>query len=141
MLHIGTPSLTKTLSNLSEPLAGARQTNQRAELTAILRALDLSPFHMNLHIFSDSYYSIRCCTEWYPTWRRNGWMTANRKPVENKDLIEKIVEKIEDRERVGVLTKFEWVKGHSTEAGNVAADQLAVAGANGARRAAIGVGS
>lgn len=62
-------------------------------------------------------------------WRRNNWMTSDKKPVENKDLVEPILAKIEERESLKVKTLFEWVKGHSHNAGNVEADRLAVNGA------------
>ena len=61
-------------------------------------------------------------------------MTKDKKPVENKDLIETILQKIEERKLARANTKFEWVKGHADDAGNVAADHLAV---NGAREGAF----
>ncbi|GES60412.1 ribonuclease H [Aspergillus terreus] len=115
--------------NVSEPLKGSRQTNQRAELTAILRALDIAPRHRDVTIFTDSQYAINCVTVWFVRWRRNNWMTAGNKMVENKDLIEAILSKIEEREELKVKTLFQWVKGHNDDPGNVAADRLAVNGA------------
>lgn len=56
-------------------------------------------------------------------------MTANNKPVENKDLIESILEKIEERNELKMKTLFEWLKGHNQDPGNEAADRLAVDGA------------
>lgn len=112
--------------NLSEPLAGTRQTNQRAELTALLRALELAPLDVNVEILSDSNYAINCVTVWYVNWRKNGWVTSNKKPVENKDLVEDILDKIEHRNRHGLATKFVWVKGHANTEGNVQADRMAV---------------
>ncbi|KAJ5145577.1 Ribonuclease H [Penicillium bovifimosum] len=115
--------------NVSEPLMGNRQTNQRAELTAILRAIDIAPRHRDVTIVSDSKYAINCVTDWFVNWRRNNWMTRDNKPVENRDLIESILVKIEERIDLKVKTKFEWVKGHNKDAGNEQADKLAVAGA------------
>ncbi|KAK2813294.1 hypothetical protein FQN50_000608 [Emmonsiellopsis sp. PD_5] len=115
--------------NLSEPLQGSRQTNQRAELTAITRALDIAPRHRDVTIFTDSKYAINCVTVWYLKWQRNKWMTAKDKPVENKDLIQSILVKMEERSQLGVKTEFSWVKGHSMDVGNEAADRLAVNGA------------
>jgi len=115
--------------NVSEPLQGERQTNQRAELTAILRALEIAPERQEVHIYTDSKYSISCVTEWYINWEKNQWLTALRKPVENKDLIQQVLVKIRDREVNGSKTVFNWVKGHSTDPGNEAADRLAVSGA------------
>ncbi|KAJ5710529.1 Ribosomal protein L9/RNase H1 N-terminal [Penicillium malachiteum] len=115
--------------NVSEPLKGARQTNQRAELTAILRAIDIAPRHRDVTIFTDSKYSIDCVTVWFVNWRRNNWMTKDKKPVENRDLVESILVKIEERQELKVKTLFQWIKGHANDPGNEAADQLAVNGA------------
>ncbi|KIW54375.1 hypothetical protein, variant 1 [Exophiala xenobiotica] len=115
--------------NVSEALKGSKQTNQRAELTAILRALNIAPLHREVTIYTDSKYSIDCVTNWYKNWRKNNWTNAKGKPVENKDLVVEIREKIEEREQFAKGTYFVWVKGHNDNAGNVAADRLAVAGA------------
>ena len=122
--------------NLSEALIGPRQTNQRAELTAIQRALELSPRNRPLQIITDSNYSIKCVTEWFIKWRQNGWLNSAKKPVENKDLIEKIINLLEQRQRIGASrtkVEFVWVKGHANDPGNVAADELAVSGARQAK--------
>lgn len=115
--------------NISETLPGARQTNQRAELTAVLRALEIVPRNRNVVIISDSRYAIDCVTTWFINWRRNGWKNAAGKAVENRDIIENILGKIEDRQRLKVRTEFEWVKAHATSHGNQEADKLAVEGA------------
>ncbi|KAL1955643.1 hypothetical protein VTO42DRAFT_8376 [Malbranchea cinnamomea] len=115
--------------NVSEPLKGNRQTNQRAELTAILRAVEIAPRHRDVTIFTDSQYAINCVTVWFVNWQRNKWMTANHKPVENRDLIQPIIARIEERTMLNVKTLFEWVRGHNNDPGNEAADQLAKMGA------------
>lgn len=56
-------------------------------------------------------------------------MTKDKKPVENRDLVESILAKIEERTELKVKTLFEWVKGHNRDAGNEEADRLAVQGA------------
>ncbi|KAK6825172.1 hypothetical protein PG995_015238 [Apiospora arundinis] len=114
--------------NISERLEGELQTNQRAELTAILRALEQVSDDQDVRIFSDSNYSINCVTKWYINWEKNGWKTQG-KVVKNKDLVELIRAKIRDRDALGTNTLFQWIKGHANDAGNVAADQLAVLGA------------
>jgi len=106
------------------------QTNQRAELAAILRALEISPTNREVHIVTDSKYSIDCVTVWCKNWERNGWQTSVKQPVLNKDLIQGVLAKIRDREAVGSATRFLWVKGHSNDPGNEAADRLAVLGAH-----------
>lgn len=115
--------------NVSEPLPGPRQTNQRAELTAIQRALDMAPIDRHATIYSDSNYAINCVTTWSRTWRNNGWMTSAKKPVENKDLVEAILDRLDDRTACGAVTEFQWLKGHADDPGNTAADALAVKGA------------
>ena len=121
--------LSPSNRNISEILPGTRQTNQRAELTAIARALEIVPRNRNVVIITDSKYSIDCVTSWFQNWRRNGWKTAAGKAVENKDIIENVVGKIEEREGLGVRTSFEWIKGHANHPGNMEADRLAVDGA------------
>ena len=115
--------------NLSEPLAGQRQTNQRAELMAIIRALDSVPRDRPVEIVTDSQYAIKCATQWYIGWRKNGWKTSAGKAVENRDLVENIVSKIEERSVMKIRTTFEWIKGHADLPGNIEADKLAVGGA------------
>ena len=115
--------------NVSEALKGSKQTNQRAELTAILRALDIAPRHREVTIYTDSKYSIDCVTNWYRNWKKNGWMNSKGKPVENKDLVADIRQRVDEREQLGKVTYFVWVKGHKDNAGNIAADRLAVEGA------------
>lgn len=115
--------------NVSEALKGTKQTNQRAELTAVLRALEIAPRHRDVTIYTDSKYAINCVTQWYKTWENNKWLNAKGKPVENKDLITDIREKIEERNYVNRDTSFIWIKGHAGDEGNVAADRLANEGA------------
>jgi ribonuclease HI len=59
---------------------------------------------------------------------RNGWKNSAGKDVENRDLVEPIVSRICEREACKAKTKFQWIKGHANDPGNVAADQLAVNG-------------
>ncbi|KAH7355935.1 ribonuclease H-like domain-containing protein [Pyrenochaeta sp. MPI-SDFR-AT-0127] len=114
--------------NVSEPLRGDRQTNQRAELTAVARALDHIPIDRDVLIVTDSYYSIRCLTEWFQNWEKHNWKTSSGKAVENRDLIEPIIARIRERDMCKAKTNFKWIKGHANDPGNVAADSLAVQG-------------
>ncbi|KAL2173037.1 ribonuclease H-like domain-containing protein [Thermothelomyces heterothallicus CBS 202.75] len=114
--------------NISERLKGETQTNQRAELTAILRALETVDLTQDVEIRTDSKYAIQCVTEWYINWERNGWMTRAG-PVKNQDLVQLVRDKLDEREAKGGRTQFIWVKGHDTDQGNIAADRLAVEGA------------
>lgn len=145
--------------NISEPLTGTKQTNQRAELTALLRALEVGPKDRKLDIVTDSNYAIKCVTEWCIKWRTNNWINSAGKPVENKDLVQKVVDMLDERFRLNqyrtgeddvieqrraekagqpwnwgpAAVKFTWVKGHDKDEGNNAADRLAVNGAKVAR--------
>lgn len=94
-------------------------TNQRAELYAILMALQMVT-EESFDFYTDSKYSIGCCTEWLPRWKLSGWMTSTSKPVENRDLIEAI-----DKARGGRDIRFFHVKGHSGDTFNELCDQLA----------------
>ncbi len=87
------------------------------------------PRNRDVSIITDSRYAIDCVTSWYVNWRKNGWKTSANKVVENKDLVENILAKIEERNSLKVQTLFEWIKGHSNQPGNVEADKLAVEGA------------
>lgn len=121
--------------NLSEQLHNGPQTNQRAELTAILRALQSLKANEGVRIFSDSKYSISCVCDWYKKWQTSNWTTSAGKQVMNKDLVQPIRRLIEHRESRGVKTEFVWVKGHAATEGNVQADLLAVEGAKMAKLA------
>lgn len=125
--------------NVSEPLQGEVQTNQRAELTALLRALERIPITKPSHVWTDSSYAINCATKWYKIWEGNDWKAQptpedrkkgiTEKDVKNRDLVEAIRRKINERDTIGTLTDIQWVKGHGKSPGNIAADRLAVAGA------------
>lgn len=81
-------------------------------------------------IYTDSKYAINCVTVWHINWIKNNWITSVGRPVENQDLIEKILEKVKEREEYGSRTRFEWVQGHTGHNdGNSQADKLAVEGA------------
>ncbi|KAH6656733.1 ribonuclease H-like domain-containing protein [Truncatella angustata] len=115
--------------NICERLEGELQTNQRAELTAILRAMQKVSVDQDIEIVTDSRYSLSCVTEWYKTWEKNDWQTSGKEEVKNKDLVQAIRAKIEDRDASGTKTLFRWVRGHNVTPGNVEADKLAVGGA------------
>ncbi len=104
-----------------EPLT----TNNRMELTAAIEALNAlkKPCRVGLH--SDSQYVKDGITKWIHGWRRNGWRTADRKPVKNADLWERLVE-AESRHEV----QWHWVRGHSGHPENDRVDALACAEAD-----------
>ncbi len=115
--------------NVSEALEGTPQTNQRAELTAIIKALELTRKERDLEIITDSQYSINCVTVWYKGWMAKGWLKSDGGEVQNKDLVVSVRKLIDARDASGFGTKFTWIKGHADDPGNTAADRLAVAGA------------
>ncbi|KJK91959.1 hypothetical protein H633G_04174 [Metarhizium anisopliae BRIP 53284] len=115
--------------NVSERLVGDPQTNQRAELMAMLRALEIAPLEQTVQIISDSQYSINCVTQWAIGWKHKGWKTATGENVKNQDIIRAVLDKMDERTKTGANTYFHWVKGHASDRGNVAADRLAVRGA------------
>lgn len=84
-------------------------TNNRMELTALAEAFDmLKKEGLPICVFSDSSYLIRCMNEkWYKNWQNNGWKNANKKPVENKDLWERIIQHLTKHN-----IRFYHVKGH-----------------------------
>lgn len=110
------------------------QTNQRAELKAVLKALQTIPITQNLLIETDSTYAIMSVTEWYYKWEWKSWRKGKGAPFKNIDLIKPSVGHLERREAIGSATYFRWVKGHTDNPGNEAADKLAVAGARYASR-------
>ncbi|KAG9233470.1 ribonuclease H-like domain-containing protein, partial [Amylocarpus encephaloides] len=114
--------------NVAARLPGLPQTNQRAELTGMLRALEIVPTSQPLEIISDSNYSINCATIWYKGWTKNGWKSSTGQTVLNRDIVEKIRAVMDQRDKAGVETRCTWVKGHNEDVGNTGADELAVAG-------------
>lgn len=106
-------------------------TNNRMELTAViegLRALT-RPCEVTLHV--DSTYVMNGMSKWLAGWKRNGWRTADKKPVKNADLWRAL-----DAEVARHRIRWVWVKGHSGDPGNERADELANRGVELARAAA-----
>jgi len=103
-------------------LAGAEEhtTNNRMELTAVIRALEALKRPVEARVFTDSEYVRRGITEWVTSWKARGWKTADRKPVKNQDLWEEL-----DRLAAQHRIQWQWVKGHSGIPGNERVDRLA----------------
>jgi len=95
-------------------------TNNRMELTAVIRALEALKGPSRLRIFTDSEYVRRGITEWIRTWKARGWKTADRKPVKNQDLWERL-----DALAAGHQIEWRWVRGHAGIPGNERVDRLA----------------
>jgi ribonuclease HI len=104
-----------------ELFGGERQTtNNRMELTAVIEALASLKRRCEVVVHTDSQYVQLGITEWIPNWIRRGWKTADRKPVKNADLWQRLHE-LAGRHDV----HWRWVKGHAGIDGNERADQLA----------------
>jgi ribonuclease HI len=100
--------------------AEAHTTNNRMELTAVIRALEALKRPVEARVFTDSEYVRRGISEWVIAWKSRGWKTADRKPVKNQDLWEEL-----DRLAAGHKIEWRWVKGHSGVPGNERVDRLA----------------
>lgn len=113
--------------NASVRLDGIKQTNQRAEASAVNHALEQSINDKEpLEIMTDSQYVINAATVWSKKWVEKGWKSTAGGEVQNRDLFEKMLNLIDSRQGE---VKFTYVPGHKGVPGNEKADQLAVAGA------------
>lgn len=126
------------VSNFSGPLSEQKDTNQKAELMAIYHALRLiSSYSKKLiwDIRTESQYAINCITNWAETWKQNGWIDRQGSPVENCDIVKKILQLMEDLEEAKwddhTSVVFTHVTGHTGNTGNEAADKLAKEGIDG----------
>ena len=95
-------------------------TNNRMELMAAIRALEALTRPCRVELHTDSTYVRDGITKWIHGWRRNGWKTADRKPVKNAELWQELVEAAAPHQ-----VEWHWVKGHAGHPENERADQLA----------------
>jgi ribonuclease HI len=95
-------------------------TNNRMELMAAIMGLTALKRPTVARVLTDSQYVIKGITEWLPSWKARGWRTADRKPVKNQDLWERL-----DALAGGHTLAWQWVKGHSGDPGNERVDELA----------------
>ncbi|KAH9848936.1 ribonuclease H-like domain-containing protein [Lenzites betulinus] len=115
--------------NLAERCPGG-QTNNRAELIAIVRVLETTPHTKRpLLIKTDSKYSISCFRHWMPKWLQNNFKTASGEPVKNAPLIRYLSALLDERALEGQKIHLQYIKGHAGHEGNEGADQLANLGA------------
>ena len=103
-------------------LSGAEPatTNNRMELTAVIEALSALKRESAVRIYTDSEYVRRGITEWLKAWKARDWRTADKKPVKNRDLWERL-DTLAARHDI----EWHWVKGHSGVPGNERVDRLA----------------
>jgi ribonuclease HI len=95
-------------------------TNNRMELTAVIEALASLKRSCEVTLYTDSEYVRKGITEWIIGWKQRGWKTADKKPVKNVDLWQRL-----DALRALHQVHWRWVKGHAGDPGNERADQLA----------------
>ena len=101
-------------------------TNQRMEVTAVVRALQSLPGP--IHVVSDSTYVVNCFKDrWWQGWQRRGWRNTQGKPVANQDLWRELIPLVVES---GRPVSFEWVKGHSGHRMNDLVDLLATQAAD-----------
>ncbi len=95
-------------------------TNNRMELTAVIRALESLRRRCAVRVYTDSQYVQKGISEWIKDWKRRGWRTAGKTPVKNVDLWQRLDALAQDHE-----VEWHWVRGHAGHEGNERADALA----------------
>ncbi|HTK12651.1 MAG TPA: ribonuclease HI [Xanthobacteraceae bacterium] len=98
----------------------AMTTNNRMELMAAISALEALQKPCTVALYTDSQYLRGGITGWIHNWKRNGWRTADRKPVKNVDLWQRLDTALHSHD-----VKWHWVKGHAGHDMNERADVLA----------------
>lgn len=98
----------------------AASTNNRMELMAAIAALESLKRPCTVVLTTDSQYLRKGITEWLPQWKRRGWKTADKKPVKNADLWERL-----ERASAPHRIDWRWIKGHAGHPENERADRLA----------------
>jgi len=95
-------------------------TNNRMELMAAISALEALKRPCEVTLTTDSTYVQKGISEWLPQWKKRGWKTADKKPVKNQDLWQRLETALGDHR-----IRWHWIKGHSGHEENERADQLA----------------
>ena len=98
----------------------AQTTNNRMELTAVIRALEALKRPSRVRLYTDSQYVQKGISSWIRDWKRRGWRTADKKPVKNEDLWRRLDELAALHD-----VEWHWVRGHAGHAENERADRLA----------------
>ena len=110
------------MGNHEKELSGgeADTTNNRMEMTAVIRALKALNEPCAVTIHTDSRYVIDGMTKWIEGWKRKGWLNASKQPVRNQDLWHDLIEAVLHHQ-----IEWQWIKGHTGHPENERADQLA----------------
>lgn len=121
-----------TYNGVQKELKGgeALTTNNRMELMAAISALEAMKRPCTVELHTDSQYVKQGITTWIHNWKRNGWRTADKKPVKNEDLWRRLDEALAQHR-----VEWRWVKGHAGHEMNERADQLAREGRDSLRGA------
>ena len=98
----------------------AETTNNRMEMTAVIRALNALTEPCAVTIHTDSRYVIDGMTKWLEGWKRKGWISASKQPVRNQDLWHDLIEAVLHHQ-----IEWQWIKGHDGHPENERADRLA----------------
>ena len=98
----------------------AQTTNNRMELMAAIQALESLTRSCTVDLYTDSQYVRQGITQWMHSWKRNGWKTADKKPVKNADLWQRLDDAVKRHQ-----VEFHWVRGHAGHPENEEVDQLA----------------
>lgn len=108
-------------SHSKEITGGMKETtNNQMELTAAIEGLNALKAKSEVVLYTDSVYVKDGITKWIHNWKKNGWRTANRKPVKNAELWQALDAAVERHD-----ITWKWVKGHAGDPGNEKADELA----------------
>ena len=97
-------------------------TNNRMEMLAVIHGLEALKKPAQVRIYTDSQYVMKGMTEWLAGWKRRGWKTADRQPVKNMDLWQRLEAAMTPHQ-----VEWQWVRGHSGHPENERVDQLACA--------------
>lgn len=95
-------------------------TNNRMEMTAVIKALEQLKRPCKVKVFTDSSYVVKGMTEWLPGWVKRSWMSSQKQPVLNRDLWEKLLE-LSRRHDI----EWHWIRGHFGHPENERCDELA----------------
>jgi len=99
-------------------------TNNRMEMRAAIEALEALKWPVQAQLYTDSTYLRRGITDWIKGWQARGWLKADKKPVKNRDLWQRLLKATERHEPAGGV-EWLWTKGHAGDPGNERADELA----------------
>ena len=117
----GWGALLKYGSNNKELSGGELETtNNRMEMMAAIKALESLKRSVNIDLYTDSVYVKDGITKWIHNWKSRGWKTANKKPVKNIDLWQRLEHAMQPH-----VVDWHWIKGHAGQKENEHVDELA----------------